>query len=63
MTSPTVVTLMAAALQRELFARGVKAFPLFDCEAIISVVLEKSAKAGDTAPTRAQAEDLIRRST
>lgn len=60
----TAITLMAAALQRELFNRGVRAFPLFDCEAIISAVLEKSAKAANSIPpSRAQGEDLTKRGT
>lgn len=45
----TAITLMATALQRELFDRGVKAFPLHDCEAIIKAVLERAASAANAA--------------
>lgn len=52
------ITLMATALRRELFDRGVTAFPLSDCEAIIKRVLEKSAEAADGArPAAAVGKD------
>jgi hypothetical protein len=61
----TAITLMAAALQRELLDRGERnKFTLADCEAIISAMLEKSAKAAcSIAPTRVQGEDLTKRGT
>lgn len=43
----TVITLMAKALQMELFNRGERIFPISDCEAIMAAVLEKSGKAAE----------------
>lgn len=40
----TVITLMAAALDQELKARGIFSVPRTDCEAIMRSVIERSGK-------------------
>lgn len=46
----TVVTLMAQALDQELRARGIRAIPRCDCEAIMRAVIERSGKIAASLP-------------
>ena len=61
----SVITVMARALQRELLARGSKAYPLADCEAIMNAVLQTSGQVAERAAAMTEQEflDNLKRST
>jgi hypothetical protein len=61
MSTPTVITLMAAALDAELQTRGIFSVGRGDCEAIMAIVLERSAAAANKPPLTGAPGGLPRR--